>query len=296
MTRSRTSFRSAGRIGALIGVTAVAVLTLTGCIKVDANVAIASDATASGTFGFELQKDAAAFLEITDLASFEKAMQEDALTDGEELETFQSCVSSESESGFVYTCSFANATFNTPDDLWQITKDGSNIVFTMTSEGQSAEDAEMQAMLGDVGMGDINVTVEFPGPITSVEGEFAEKTSDTTAKVSASMLDNLKVTITSQESGGGGFAGILVVAIAAGVVVLLIVAVILLVMRRRAGTRDTGAGAAEAPATEAPATEAPATEAPATEAPATEAPAAEAPAAEAVATESPAADEPEQQA
>ena len=281
MTRSRASFRSAGRIGALIGVTAVAVLTLTGCIKVDANVAIASDATASGTFGFELQKDAAAFLEITDLASFEKAMQEDALTDGEELETFQSCVSSESESGFVYTCSFANATFNKPDDLWQITKDGSNIVFTMTSEGQSAEDAEMQAMLGDVGMGDINVTVEFPGPITSVEGEFAEKTSDTTAKVSASMLDNLKVTITSQESGGGGFAGILVVAIAAGVIVLLIVAVILLVMRRRAGTRDLGAaGVAGAAATTAPAAEASAAETPAAPAPAADAPAAEPPAAE----------------
>ena len=272
MTRSMTPSRTAGRIGALIGIAAVAVLTLTGCIKVDANVAIASDATASGTFGFEFDKEAAGFLGISDLAAFESAMDEGALTDGEELETFQTCVSSESDSGYVYTCTFANASFTNPDDLWQITKDGSNIVFTMTNEGESADDAEMQAMLGDVGMGSINVTVEFPGPITSVEGEFAEKTSDTTAKISASMMDNLKVTITSQESGGGGIAGILVVAIAAGVIVLLIVAVILLVMRRRAGTREPEAPATEAPATEAPATEAPATEAPATEAPATEDP------------------------
>jgi hypothetical protein len=269
MARSLTPSRSAGRIGALVGVAAVAVLTLTGCIKVDANVAIASDATASGTFGFELQKDAAGFLGISDLSSFEAAIDEGALTDGEELETFQECVTSESDAGYVYTCSFANASFTNPDDLWQISKNGSNIVFTMTNEGQSAEDAEMTGLLGDAGMGAINVTVEFPGPITSVEGEFAEKTSDTTAKISASMMDTLKVTITSEESSGGGFAVILVVAIAAGVVVLLIVAVILLVMRRRAGTRSPEAAAepTEAPAGEAPAAEATATDTPPADAP-----------------------------
>jgi hypothetical protein len=269
MARSLTPSRSAARIGALVGVAAVAVLTLTGCIKVDANVAIASDATASGTFGFELQKDAAGFLGISDLSSFEAAIDEGALTDGEELETFQECVTSESDAGYVYTCSFANASFTNPDDLWQISKNGSNIVFTMTNEGQSAEDAEMTGLLGDAGMGAINVTVEFPGPITSVEGEFAEKTSDTTAKISASMMDTLKVTITSEESSGGGFAVILVVAIAAGVVVLLIVAVILLVMRRRAGTRSPEAAAepTEAPAGEAPAAEATATDTPPADAP-----------------------------
>jgi hypothetical protein len=270
MARSLTPSRSAGRIGALVGIAAVAVLTLTGCIKVDANVAIASDATASGTFGFELQKDAAGFLGISDLSSFEAAIDEGALTDGEELETFQDCVTSESDAGYVYTCSFANASFTNPDDLWQISKDGSNIVFTMTNEGQSAEDAEMTGLLGDAGMGAINVTVEFPGPITSVEGAFAEKTSDTTVKISASMMDALKVTITSEESSGGGFAVILVVAIAAGVVVLLIVAVILLVMRRRAGTRSPEAAAepTEAPANQAPAAEATATETPPADAPA----------------------------
>lgn len=270
MARSLTPSRSAGRIGALVGIAAVAVLTLTGCIKVDANVAIASDATASGTFGFELQKDAAGFLGISDLSSFEAAIDEGALTDGEELETFQDCVTSESDAGYVYTCSFANASFTNPDDLWQISKDGSNIVFTMTNEGQSAEDAEMTGLLGDAGMGAINVTVEFPGPITSVEGKFAEKTSDTTAKISASMMDALKVTITSEESSGGGFAVILVVAIAAGVVVLLIVAVILLVMRRRAGTRSPEAAAepTEAPANQAPAAEATATDTPPADAPA----------------------------
>ncbi len=269
MARSLTPSRSAARIGALVGVAAVAVLTLTGCIKVDANVAIASDATASGTFGFELQKDAAGFLGISDLSSFEAAIDEGALTDGEELETFQECVTSESDAGYVYTCSFANASFTNPDDLWQISKNGSNIVFTMTNEGQSAEDAEMTGLLGDAGMGAINVTVEFPGPITSVEGEFAEKTSDTTAKISASMMDTLKVTITSEESSGGGFAVILVVAIAAGVAVLLIVAVILLVMRRRAGTRSPEAAAepTEAPAGEAPAAEATATDTPPADAP-----------------------------
>ena len=93
-------------------------------------------------------------------------------------------------------------------------------------------------MLGDAGMGSIDVTVEFPGTITAVQGDLVEKTSDTTARVSASMMDTIDVTIRSEDGASqGGVAAIIVVAIAEGVVVLLIVAVILLVMRRRAGTR-----------------------------------------------------------
>lgn len=285
MARTSLPSGSVTRIAALVGVAAVAALTLTGCIKVDANVAINSDATGSGTFGFELQKEAAGFLGISDLAAFKSNIEEGALTEGEGLESLQDCVTSETETGYAYTCSFANAEFTNPDDLWQITKDGSSIVFTMRNEAAGEEDADMAAMLGETGMGAINVTLEFPGPITSVEGEFAEKTSDTTAKITASMMDTLNVTITSQDSSGGGFATILVVAIAAGVVVLLVVAVILLVMRRRAGTRDSEAVVAGTVATETAVAETVVAETPATETVVAETVVAETPATETPATD-----------
>lgn len=249
---SPTIRRSTNRLAALTGIAVLAIVTLSGCIKVDADVAINSDATASGTFAFELQKDAASFLGIGDLATFEQQIDEGALTEGQELDSFQECVTGESDTGYTYTCTFANTPFTEPDGLWRIAKEGSSIVFTMTSEGAGEDGAEAASMLGDAGMGSIDVTVEFPGTITSVQGDLVEKTSDTTARVSASMTDTIDVTITSEDGASqGGIAGIIVVAIAAGVVVLLIVAVILLIMRRRAGTRPPELPAApETPASE----------------------------------------------
>lgn len=234
-----TLTRRTQRLAALVGAGIVASLALTGCIKVDANVAIASDATASGTFAFELQKDAASFLGISDLASFEGQISEGALTEGNELDAFQECVTSESDTGYVYTCTFANVPFTESTGLWTVTKEESTIVFRMVSEGAGEETQGADNLLGDASMGSINVTVEFPGPITAVEGEFVEQTSESTAKVSAAMTETIDVTIRSEDGASGtNIAAILVIALAAGVAVLLIVAVVLLVMRRRSGTRD----------------------------------------------------------
>lgn len=99
-------------------------------------------------------------------------------------------------------------------------------------------------------MGGINVTAEFPGPITSVEGALVEQTSDNEAVISASMMDEIAVTIRSEAgSSGPSLSVILVIAITAGIIVLLIVAIILLVMRRRAGTSAAGIGSAESAST-----------------------------------------------
>lgn len=243
-----SSQRRTPRLAAIVGAGIVASLALSGCIKVDANVAIASDATASGTFAFELQKEAASFLGISDLASFESQIDEGALTEGGELDTFQECVTSESASGYLYTCTFANLPFTESTGLWTVNKEDSTIVFRMVSEGAGEEAQGAGDLLGDASMGSINVAVEFPGPITSVEGSFVEQTSESTAKVSAAMTETIDVTIRSEDgSSSVNIAVILVIALAAGVAVLLIVAVILLVMRRRAGTRALALPPAGAP-------------------------------------------------
>ena len=253
------------RLSALIGVGVITVLTLTGCIKVDATVAIAPDATASGTFAFELQKEAASFLGINTLDDFSSQIDQGALTDGEELDAFQECVSSETETGFAYTCTFANTPFSDADGLWSISKEDATIVFTMVNDGGGEANGEAAGLLGDAGMGSIDVDVEFPGPITSVEGDFVEQVSENEARVSASMTDSVNVTIRSEDGESSApIAVILIIAGTAGIVVLLIVAVVLLAMRRRAGASDSGtsgsgtsdSGAAEVEPASSPAADA----------------------------------------
>lgn len=253
------------RLSALIGVGVITVLTLTGCIKVDATVAIAPDATASGTFAFVLQKEAASFLGINNLDDFSSQIDQGALTDGEELDAFQECVSSETETGFAYTCTFANTPFSDADGLWSISKEDATIVFTMVNDGGGEENGEAAGLLGDAGMGSIDVDVEFPGPITSVEGDFVEQVSENEARVSASMTDSVKVTIRSEDGGSSApIAVILIIAGTAGIVVLLIFAVVLLAMRRRAGASGSGtsgsgtsdSGAAEVEPASSPAADA----------------------------------------
>ena len=235
------------RLSALIGVGVITVLTLTGCIKVDATVAIAPDATASGTFAFELQKEAASFLGINTLDDFSSQIDQGALTDGEELDAFQECVSSETETGFAYTCTFANTPFSDADGLWSISKEDATIVFTMVNDGGGEANGEAAGLLGDAGMGSIDVDVEFPGPITSVEGDFVEQVSENEARVSASMTDSVNVTIRSEDGESSApIAVILIIAGTAGIVVLLIVAVVLLAMRRRAGASGSGTSDSEA--------------------------------------------------
>ena len=65
--------RRTSRIIGLAGACALVVAALTGCLKLDADLTINADATASGTLAIEFQKEAAGFLGISDLAAFEEA-------------------------------------------------------------------------------------------------------------------------------------------------------------------------------------------------------------------------------
>ena len=243
------------RVAAIVGGVAIAALALTGCIKVDADVTVNSDATGSGTFALELQKEAAQFLGISDLASFESQLNEGDLAGGG-IGEFDSCESSESDTGFVYTCTFTDLAFTDPEDgPWTITKEGDLLTFRMQSNAAdtgATEDAATADLLGDTSMGSINVDVTFPGPITSVTGAGATKTSDTTATVSGSLTENIDATITAESSSSGGIAALLIVLITAAVLVLIVVVAVLLIVRRRK------AGAASEPAATAAATAVPA--------------------------------------
>ena len=104
--RSLAPSRRATRMTGLIGACVLAIAALSGCIKVDADLTVSSDATGSGTFAFELQKDAAGFLGISDLDTFRNELIEGDLSEESGLGVFESCDASESDTAFVYTCTF----------------------------------------------------------------------------------------------------------------------------------------------------------------------------------------------
>lgn len=229
MTRRSLSLAAAG---------ALAALSLSGCIKVTGDVTIDSQALATGTIGFELQKQAAGLMGITDLDSFKVQLTEGDLADQSSgLFANGTCTASETDVNYIYTCSYSGATFDKPDDPWTITKTGDTIVFHMAEEGSGTTDGAASPdasaapdLLGGASLGEIVVSVTFPGPIQTVTGKGAEKTSDTTAKVTSSLTDKFDVTIVSGV-GGGGLPILLIAGLA--ILALIIIGVIVMLVTRR---------------------------------------------------------------
>ena len=188
MTAVARSRRTSRLIG-LAGACALAVVSLSGCLKLDADLTVNADATASGTLAVEFQKEAAGFLGISDLASFEENFSGEELG-AEGLDNFTDCTTSETDAAYVYTCTFENEAFTEGDGPWTITKEGDLVVLRVVNEAQSGDDA---ALLGDANLGSISVTATFPGPITAVSGDAVEQTSDTSATISGSLTESIDV-------------------------------------------------------------------------------------------------------
>ena len=242
MTAVARSRRTSRLIG-LAGACALAVVSLSGCLKLDADLTVNADATASGTLAVEFQKEAAGFLGISDLASFEENFSGEELG-AEGLDNFTDCTTSETDAAYVYTCTFENEAFTEGDGPWTITKEGDLVVLRVVNEAQSGDDA---ALLGDANLGSISVSATFPGPITAVSGDAVEKTSDTTATISGSLTESIDASVTAEASGGGfSVSALLVVLAALAVLALIVIVAVVLLMRRRKGSGADAAPVADA--------------------------------------------------
>lgn len=232
-TRSRTT-----RIAAIAATGIALVLALAGCVKVDAEVGVNSDATATGTFSLALQKQAASMLGMSDLDAFTAGMSDDELS-GEGSDIFRSadCSPSESDTDFVYSCEFTNMAFTDSEGPWQIVKNGNDITFTMHGTGSSDDSSDQ--LLGDASLGTMTVDVTFPGAISEITG--AEKTSDTSATVSGSLNDafDVKIVSAAESSGSTKIAALLVVLLALLVFALIVVVIVVMILRRRKPAADS---------------------------------------------------------
>lgn len=234
---------------ALVTVGALAVVSLTGCLSMTADVNVNSDAKASGSLAIGLQKQAANMLGMTDLDSFSSGITSEGSDSAGSVLTTGECTASETDTDFVYTCAFSEQAFTDPaDGPWTITKSGEEITFALVNAGSEGltggEDAA--DLTGGASMGDLTVNVTFPGEITSVTGTMVEKTSDTTATIKGPMADVFEVTIVSKASGAGG-GGIGTILLIVGLVLLAIIVIAVVVALLMRGRKPAPAAAVVAP-------------------------------------------------
>ena len=248
MTTTRT--RRITRHLAVIGVAGVAVLSLSGCLSMTANLEVASDATADGTFAIGVQKQAATMLGLTDLAAFEAGIKDPSMTEGSgDLLNTGDCVASETDAEFLYTCTFTDAAFTSGEENpWTITASDDVITFTLVNEASSGEGSEL---LSGGSLGQLTVDVTFPGEITSIVGEQVTKNSDTSATISAPMTDAVNVTITSKTSGGGGAISTVLIIVGIALLAIILIALVLFLVMRGRGKDTTVPAAAAAPVVDA---------------------------------------------
>lgn len=242
-SRSLSSRRRARGLGfAAAGV--VAVLSLSGCLSMTANLTIDSEAQTSGTFAIGLQKQAAGMLGMKDLDTFSSGITSPDFSSGTgDLLTTSDCTASETDTEFVYTCGLSDADLTSTDNPWTVTKDGDSITFHMVNNAtadQSADD-----LLQGGSLGTLVVNVSFPGEITSVSGEFVTKTSDTSITVTSALSDAVDVTVVSKSSDSGGALGTVIVIIAIAVVAIILIALIAFLITRRKSDELPAIGAGD---------------------------------------------------
>jgi hypothetical protein len=250
--RSRRNLRALS-VAAMVS---AAVLTLSGCLSVTADIAIDSDAITSGTVAIGLQKSTMEMLGVT-FDDFSKditdKLKDPSETSGE-LDGIDpaSCKTSQTASEFVMTCDITPG----PDAMGEdftVTKNGDSIELHMSKKGlgdlAGSDSSDLEDLFGDAGplsglgggddptsrLGDLlggaerfmsgatfTVNVQFPGDITSITGEGVEQTSDTSVSISSALTDSLDVSVTSNATPGSR------VDVRTVVLVLLIVAVAVL--------------------------------------------------------------------
>jgi hypothetical protein len=218
---------------AICGTGVLAVLTLSGCLSLTANLAIDSDAKTTGAFAIGLQKQAASMLGIKNLGAFTSGINSPDATEGAgDLLSTSDCAASETDDEFVYTCTLTDADLSADGNPWTVTKNGNTITFSMVNKGASDDSAS--DLLQGGSLGQLTVNVSFPGEVTSITGEHVTQDSDTSVSIAAPLSDSVDVTVTSKASGHGGYSiALLLILVAAAAIA---VGVFLVVHRRREQT------------------------------------------------------------
>lgn len=218
---------------ALPAILAASALVLTACLDVDADITVNSDATATGNMTVAISSEFSGLLGLASGNDLVEQIQQGTLDGAEGVDDLD-CSPLDRESAVAMNCTFEDLAFEDPDDLWNIYSGDDGTVTFVTTSGEEVTE-EDAGLLGDLDFdfGGYNISVEMPGPITSVEGTNVEQTSDTTFRVQAGLDENFDVIVTS-EDGSGGFPTYLILLL----IIIVLGAIALVIYFSRRGKKD----------------------------------------------------------
>lgn len=210
-------------------------LALTGCLDVDADLTVNQDATATGEMTIAISSEVSGFLGLASGVDLVDQLQQGALEGAEGVEDLN-CQPAEREGAVAMTCTFENQIFDQADDIWNIYAGDDGTVTFVSTSGEAIEE-EDAGLFGDLDFdfGGYNITVEMPGPITSVEGTNVKQTSDTSFEIQAGLNDTFDVVVTSEDGSSSFPTFLLIIAI---IVVLAVIAIIAFLLTRKRKNND----------------------------------------------------------
>ena len=209
---------------ALAATLATSALVLTACLDVDADITVNADATATGDMTVAISSEFSGLLGLASGNDLVEQIEQGALDGAEGVDDLD-CSPLDRDGAVAMNCTFENQAFDDPDDLWNIYAGDDGTVTFVTTSGEEVTE-EDAGLLGDLDFdfGGYTISVEMPGPITSVEGTNVEQTSDTTFTVEAGLDENFDVIVTSEDGSGSfpTFLIILLIIVALGIAALVI--------------------------------------------------------------------------
>ncbi|MDM7855263.1 LppM family (lipo)protein [Cellulomonas alba] len=218
---------------AATAVTAVAMLTLSGCLKADITMTVNADETIDGSMTIGLSK---ALLESTGQSAADVFAQGFSEGDGpfDGVADQSSAPYDDGEYvGRTFTAhGMTLAQFNKQDDgddSMALEHVGDTYVLTgLLDFASGAQDAGQSGTTLPAGMGSVHVAFTFPGKVLESNG----KIDGNTVEWSGSATSKLELTATAEDHGAKPFPWLLA-GIGGGVALLVVLAVVLLLVRRR---------------------------------------------------------------
>lgn len=204
------------------GVAAFALLTLSGCINVTYTININPDASLSGTVQLAVTKQAASILGITDADDLNEKLKSGQLSEEMPTKAVDNCTASEDATNLILNCKLENAQASDLNEAWTMTVNGDTATFRAVLGDSSSAEA---AGLPGFSTGEYDLTLTYPGPISSVTGDRAVKTGPNTVTVKGTLDEALDLTVVgSLNSGSSSMLWIYVLlgALAVGAIALLV--------------------------------------------------------------------------
>lgn len=221
---------------AAAGIAAVTFLT-SGCMSVTGDITLDDKAHATGNMEVTLNKQVASMAGISSAEAMKKQIM-----DGEDIPADANIAVTETDTDYVMTYEFENEVMDEEGLTAKVVDDG-NVQFTYVNDGMSKDDAELFA---DMEIGNVSLTVNFPGEVLEYTGAGATKVDEDTVKWSFPATKATTATATSKVAPA---AGSLPLGVITGVGVLAGAATLLVIGRRKARKQRAAAVGQAAEAT-----------------------------------------------